>query len=210
MCWLLSNIAAGTETQITSLLKAPGIMSTVVEFARSAPWEVKKEAIWAVSNVFTGGDHVHVQRLVDLDGIDVMCEALDLNDTGTQYTALEAIENLIRVGDAHGKDYRLFLDECNGIDKIEGLQHHTNDKIYEKVVQIIEELFGGDDHTDENLVPATDGDTYVFGIPSKNLFGSPQQSSAQPPKFDFGRSTAAQSPFGNPSNFNGFKFNAKE
>ena len=206
MCWLVSNVASGTEAQIASLLEAPGLMATIVELARSAPWEVKKEAIWTVSNVFTGGDHIQVQRLIDLDGIDVMSEALDVNDTSIQYTALEAIENLIRVGDEHGKDYRVLVDECNGIDKIEGLQHHTNDKIYEKVVKIIEELFGGDDHTDENLAPKTDGDTYVFGISSKNLFGSPERSSAQSPEFNFDRSAAAHSPFSRPNNYNGFKF----
>jgi hypothetical protein len=206
MCWALSNIAAGTPSQISLLFKTKGVMATVVNYARTAVWEVRKEAIWVVSNAFTGGDHIQVQDLIDLDGIDALCEVLNLNDTSLQYVALDAIEKLVRVGDAHGKDYRMLLDECEGIEKIETLQHHTSDKIYEKAVKILEELFGGDDHTDENLVPDTVGDAYVFGIQSKNLFGSPEQSTPQSPKSNFGRSPAVQSPFGGASNYNGFNF----
>jgi hypothetical protein len=206
MCWVLSNIAAGTPSQISLLFKTRGVMATVVDYARTATWDVRKEAIWTVCNTFTGGNHIHVQDLVDLDGIDALCEVLDLNEIGLQYVALDAIEQLIRVGDANGKDYRVFIDECEGIDKIEGLQQHTSDKIYLKVVKILEELFGGDDHADENLVPEANGDAYVFGLQSKNLFGSPYQSAAQSPKIDFGGSPVVQSPFSDNNKYSGFNF----
>jgi importin subunit alpha-1 len=168
----LSNIAAGTPSQISLLFKTRGVMATVVDYARTATWDVRKEAIWTVCNVFTGGNHIHVQDLVDLDGIESLREALDLNDIGLQYRALDAIEQLIRVGDANGKDYRVFIDELGGIEKIEDLQEHTSDKIYLKVVKILDELFGGEPCRDENLVPETNGDACVVGLKSKTLLGS--------------------------------------
>ena len=86
-------------------------MATVVNYERTDVWEVRKEAIWIVSNVFTSGDHIQVQDLVDLHGIDVLCEVLILKETSFQNVALDAIETLVRVGDAQGKDYRMLLDQ---------------------------------------------------------------------------------------------------
>ena len=49
-CWVLNNIAAGPHKQISWVLK-DGNMLKVMELAMSAEWGVKKEALWAISNV---------------------------------------------------------------------------------------------------------------------------------------------------------------
>ena len=46
----MNNIAAGTHKQISWVLK-DGNMLKVMELAMSAEWGVKKEALWAISNV---------------------------------------------------------------------------------------------------------------------------------------------------------------
>jgi hypothetical protein len=204
--WLLSNIAAGSPEQVAALFTKPTIVSTLIEMTRSATWEVRKEAIYAVSNAFTGGSLKQVNILVQMDGLEAMCDVLVLNDSTMVLTALAAIESALRIGKEHGKTYDVYVDECDGITKLEDLQQHTHDKIYELTVKILEEFFGAEDDSDENLAPATQDGHYTFGLsttPSKNLFGASTQSfgspstqnidvAAQSPanKFDFG------SPFG--------------
>lgn len=200
--WLLSNIAAGTPEQITLLFK-PNIITTLVNLSCTSTWEVRREAIWAVSNLFCGASPNEVSILVELDGIEAMAEVLDLTDASIVIVALDAIEAVLRVGKDHSKPYDVFFDECEGVTKLEQLQHHTNDRIYNKVVSLIETFFGGEeDFEDENLEPgkSSSGDFYSFGIgglaspsTSKVLFGSasapatgntPAKSPAA--KYDFG------------------------
>jgi hypothetical protein len=52
VCWLVSsNIAAGTTKQIGLLFSRGGIVKRIVHNAATdAPWETRKEAIWAVSD----------------------------------------------------------------------------------------------------------------------------------------------------------------
>jgi importin subunit alpha-1 len=169
-CWVLSNIAAGTEQQIGSVLGKYGCMAHVAEMAEHATWEVRKEAIWVVSNVATGGNKFHVQSVVECGAIDALCSVMDINDTKMLLVALDALESILRVGQALGKDYCSFVDECDGLEKLELLQEHQSDDVYKKAVEIIETYFGCEDGAeDENLAPALNGDTYAFGIPQKQL-----------------------------------------
>mmetsp|Transcript_25170 Transcript_25170/g.37406 ORF Transcript_25170/g.37406 Transcript_25170/m.37406 type:complete len:554 (-) Transcript_25170:1341-3002(-) len=169
-CWVLSNIAAGTEKQIGSVLGKYGCMAHVAEMAEHATWEVRKEAIWVVSNVATGGNKFHVQSVVECGAIDSLCSVMDINDTKMLMVALDALESILRVGQELGKDYCSFVDECDGLEKLELLQEHQSDDVYKKAVEIIETFFGCEDEAeDENLAPALDGDTYAFGIPQKQI-----------------------------------------
>ena len=127
---------------------------------------MRKEALWAVSNIFTYGSTSQIQRLVEMEGMDAMCEVLESQDTRMLFAALDAIESLLRDGAKNGKPYKLLMDVNDGITKIEKLQQHINDEVYEKVLKIIDEFFGVEDDEDENLAPATDGNSFAFGIPS--------------------------------------------
>ncbi len=49
--------------------------------------------------------------------------------------------------------YARLVDEAEGLDKIEELQNHTNEDIYEKVVAIMESFFDVEDGEVENLAP---------------------------------------------------------
>ena len=172
-CWVLSNIAAGTEQQIGSVLGKHGCMAIVAEMAETATWEVRKEAIWVVSNVATGGNKFHVQAVVECGAIDALCSVMDINDTKMLLVALDALESILRVGQELGKDYCSFVDECDGLEKLELLQEHASDDVYKKAVDIIEKYFGCEDGAeDENLAPALNGDTYAFGISQKKIDGS--------------------------------------
>lgn len=192
---MLSNIAAGTQDQISALVKTPGVVERLVAFAIDADWETRKEAIWAVSNAFTGGSDGHVAHLVGQGGIAAMASVLELASEGRMVlVALDAIDNMLTVSERQGYSYGLLFDECGGIEKVEALQTHSDQKIYEKSIEILDRYFGEDEAEDENLAPAFNGNSFAFGMssppPAKNLFES---------------SPAPENPvysFGNANNFN--------
>lgn len=179
-CWLLSNIAAGTHHQIDCLLGRTDVVSAVISSLDSDQWEVRKEAAWVISNICTGGTAQHIEKLVEMGAIKALCNIMDVADSKIITVALEAIEAILNAGEALNRlaGYVSFVDESDGIDKIENLQEHETDDIYEKAVYIIEKYFGCDDaQEDENLVPVITGDTFSFGIQSKDAEG---ESSEQP------------------------------
>uniref|UniRef100_A0A7S4QXX2 Importin subunit alpha n=1 Tax=Ditylum brightwellii TaxID=49249 RepID=A0A7S4QXX2_9STRA len=161
-CWLLSNIAAGTHGQIGTLLESRQDMSSVINAVRTEVWDVRKEAAWVVCNIATGGAEYHVKCLVDLGAIVALCEILDVADAKITLVALDAIKSILKVG-----DYTSFVDEAGGIEAIESLQHHENEEVYEKAVEIIEEFFGADDDIADELVPEASENTYSFGVSDK-------------------------------------------
>ena len=62
-----------------------------------------------------------------------MCDVLDVpGESRIIVAALDAIENILTVGERHNLDYCTTVDECGGIDKLEKLQEHADDAIYNK------------------------------------------------------------------------------
>ena len=43
-CWTISNVAAGTQPQISAMMAAPGLTAAVLQQLKSSEWNVKKEA----------------------------------------------------------------------------------------------------------------------------------------------------------------------
>ena len=64
--------------------------------------------------------------------------------------------------------FAALIDEADGLEKIEALQNHTNNDIYEKAMRILEQYFGLEDEEDQNLAPGMDasGSQFTFGPPA--------------------------------------------
>lgn len=99
---------------------------------------------------------------------------------------LEGLENILKVGEADkemGKNgginlYAQMIDECDGLDKIEMLQTHDNNEIYEKSVKLLERYWAEEDEEVQNVQDG-DGNQQAFG------FGS-SQPNLPPDGFKFG------------------------
>ena len=170
-CWVLSNVAAGTQAQIQTVFKAG--LSHVNDLALNSEWEVRKEAIWVLSNIATGGSPTQVMGVVEVGAIDALCSILNIDDAKMLLTALDAIEQILKVGAENNKDYCSFVDECDGLEALEDLQEHVSEDVYEKAINIIETYFGVDDGMeDENLAPSSDGNMFSFGVAQKDLDAS--------------------------------------
>eukprot|EP00898_Chlorokybus_atmophyticus_P004637 jgi/Chlat1/5174/Chrsp33S05153 len=171
-CWTISNITAGNKDQIQAVIEA-NIIPPLVHLLATAEFDIKKEAAWAISNATSGGTPDQIKYLVSQACIKPLCDLLTCSDARIVTVALEGLENILKVGE-HDKEqgmtgginlYAQWVDEAEGLEKIEQLQNHSNNDIYEKAVKILEVYFGLEDDEDQNLAPAVDASqsTYAFG-----------------------------------------------
>lgn len=98
--------------------------------------------------------------------------------------ALEGLENILKTGDEESRQTGIpnqmvmFISEAEGLGKIEELQQHSNNDIYEKSIKMLETYFDIEEEGEiANLAPQMDGDQFGFGMadgPSTFDFSSGQ------------------------------------
>lgn len=177
-CWTISNITAGNRTQIQAVVEA-GIIPPLIHLLATAEFDIKKEAAWAISNATSGGSPEQIKYLVDSGCIRPLCDLLAVSDARVITVALEGLENILKIGDKEAHDtnginrFAQVVEEADGLDKIEALQRHNNQDIYDKAVKILESYFGGE--VEDSSTPAMDvsQQTYSFGTQP----GAPGQQS---------------------------------
>lgn len=81
ICWLISNITAGTEHQIESIItQCPKLFCKLNRIAVSnQTFRVRKEASWAVCNAMTGSSNAQLHNLVQSGSIHALSSALYLD-----------------------------------------------------------------------------------------------------------------------------------
>ncbi|GAB2294296.1 Inositol monophosphatase 1 [Dionaea muscipula] len=144
-CWTISNITAGNKQQIQAVIEA-GLIGPLVNLLQTAEFDIKKEAAWAISNATSGGTNEQIKFLVSQGCIKPLCDLLACPDPRIVTVCLEGLENILKVGEAEknlGNSgdmnyYTQLIDEAEGLEKIENLQSHDNNEIYEKAVKILE------------------------------------------------------------------------
>jgi hypothetical protein len=171
-CWTISNITAGTKEQIQCVIDQ-GIIGPLVNLLGHAEFDIKKEAAWAISNATSGGSADQIRFLVSQGCIKPLCDLLNCADPRIITVALEGLENILKIGEVEretagigaANPYATMVDEAEGLDKIEELQNHSNEDIYEKAIQLLESYFDVEDGEVENLAPPVDASaqTYAFG-----------------------------------------------
>lgn len=162
--WAISNITAGTKDQIQAVIDA-NVIPQLILLLVTADFEIKKEAAWAISNAVSGGTHEQIKYLVNRGCIKPLCDLLECSDTRILTVCLEGLENILKAGDdgSHGNNkYAIFIEYADGLDKIEALQMHENNDIYEKAVRILETYLAGTDEDEEQ--PLANGDNGEFSL----------------------------------------------
>ena len=85
---------------------------------------------------------------------------------------LEATGTLLEAGETLAKSkggdnpFLVPFDEAEGVDKLEALQEHHNEDVYQKAVGLLEKYFGEEEGDDENLLPNTAAGGFTFGAPA--------------------------------------------
>ncbi|XP_009612538.1 importin subunit alpha-2 [Nicotiana tabacum] len=156
-CWTISNITAGNKEQIQCVIEA-GVFGPLVNLLQNAEFDIKKEAAWAISNATSGGTNEQIKYLVSQGCIKPLCDLLVCPDPRIVTVCLEGLENILKVGDVENLGeagninvYAQMIDDAEGIEKIENLQSHDNQEIYEKAVKILETYWLEED--DETMPP---------------------------------------------------------
>lgn len=169
-CWTLSNIAAGTPQQVGALLACPSIVKEVMRILGADVFEVQKEAVWVIANLCTGGLAPQIDAVVKLGAIEALIGVLDLdgdNDVKVINVALEALKAILTSSQVTGRGYDKMVEDMEGLDRLEALQDHENQDIYDKTVHIITTFFDGEDEDEnENENVAPDGQTFSFAVQS--------------------------------------------
>ena len=178
-CWTLSNITAGNTYQIQQVIDA-GILPPLISILEREDFDIRKEAAWAISNATSGGDPAQIRRLVEENVIKPLCDLLDTNDAKIIMVAIEGIENILRVGKqdsqtAGGENrYASLVEAAKGLEKLEKLQEHENDDIYEKASAVLKQYW--DVGEEQEAVPAIVPQQAAGGF----QFGSFPQQQGQP------------------------------
>ncbi|KAG8653247.1 importin subunit alpha isoform X2 [Manihot esculenta] len=170
-CWTISNITAGNINQVQAIIEA-GIIAPLVQLLQNAEFEIKKEAAWAISNATSGGTHEQIKFLVNQGCIKPLCDLLICPDPRIITVCLEGLENILKVGEAEknlgntgdANLYAQMIDDAEGLEKVENLQSHDNNDIYEKAVKILE-TYWLDEEDDDEATHQGDApvDGYNFG-----------------------------------------------
>ncbi|KAL0412891.1 UNVERIFIED_CONTAM: Importin subunit alpha-4 [Sesamum radiatum] len=147
------------------------IIPPLVQLLQHAEFEIKKEAAWAISNATSGGSPEQIRFLASQGCIKPLCDLLICPDPRIVTVCLEGLENILKVGEIDKENgmngginiYAQMIDDCEGLDKLENLQSHDNNEIYDKAVKILEKYWVEEDE-DQNLADGVDGNHQGFSF----------------------------------------------
>lgn len=123
---------------------------------------------------------IHICRFLVAQGcIKPLCDLLLCPDPRIVTVCLEGLENILKVGEADKERglngginvFAVMIDDCEGSEKIEHLQTHDNNEIYEKAVKILESYWA-----EEEVEGVGDGNG---NAPAAFQFGSDHPSVPQ-------------------------------
>lgn len=78
-----------------------GIIDKLINVLLNDDNEIKKEAVWAVSNCTASADFTQFTQLVDKGIIKGLVQTLKMQEARTLAVALEGIENILQNGQDH-------------------------------------------------------------------------------------------------------------
>ncbi|XP_065442099.1 importin subunit alpha-5 isoform X10 [Chrysemys picta bellii] len=165
----VGNIVTGDDIQTQTVIDAH-IFPALINILQTAEFRTRKEAAWAITNATSGGSAEQIKYLVELGCIKPLCDLLTVMDSKIVQVALNGLENILRLGEQEAKrsgtginPYCALIEEAYGLDKIEFLQSHENQDIYQKAFDLIEHYFGSEDE-DSSIAPQVDlsQQQYIF------------------------------------------------
>merc|ERR1711936_1494661 len=171
--WTVSNITAGNSNQIQIVMDA-GVLQPLIDILVKGDFKAQKEAAWAVTNLTSGGT---VQQIVHLCGEGVLkpfCDLLAAKDDKTVGVVLDGIANILATAEKLGETDKvaMMVEECGGLDRVEALQSHENEQIYQKALQIIETFFPDGEQVDEEIAPKASDAGFEFAASESSVPGT--------------------------------------
>mmetsp|Transcript_5110 Transcript_5110/g.18412 ORF Transcript_5110/g.18412 Transcript_5110/m.18412 type:complete len:158 (-) Transcript_5110:1898-2371(-) len=151
--WALSNIAAGSDTHVRTLIDFGCISEAIKILVSDSAAEVRKEALWVVCNATEGKATAHMRSLVSAGAIEALAGTLDIKNPPTWLcVALEGMSNILAAGAGppiRGKRGAATaanrwlgkLEACGGLERVEALQKHADVGVYERALLLLATFF---------------------------------------------------------------------
>ena len=104
-----------------------GIVDKLIYILINDDIEIKKEAVWAVSNCTAGATFEQFTALVEKGILKALTSVLKMREARILAVALEGIENILKAGKQHynqlGQDNKFAyeLELCGGLEMLEPL-----------------------------------------------------------------------------------------
>ena len=145
--WALSNICAGSEEQIRSVVEYPNLLSSIVKIMNCTPYhELQKEIAWVLANIAEKEILSFTLRLHESGSVRALLSLLNNTDMNLVLICLGAIYQIgkclrqeRRINEF--EDFKDNIENNGGLEQIEGLQQSASQQVYYKAIQILEEFF---------------------------------------------------------------------
>jgi hypothetical protein len=177
--WAVSNVAAGTPTQLAAVMAQEGLMPAVVGLLRrseTSDWNVRKEAAFVVSNVAALGAAQHGAALMEMGVVGPLTDLLNnTHDHKILSVVLDAVEAMLSMGARGGAGGAAVgsvvhsFEEAGLVDALEYMQGTAPDEVYKKCVRIIQTYYPAGEEGEEEEeaeVAAVGGQGGFMGLPS--------------------------------------------
>lgn len=162
--WTVSNITAGNQHQIQKVLDAD-VMTPLVKVLQSGDFKAQREVAWAITNITSGGTNEQIIQMIEKYPImRPYCDLLVSKDARAVIVVLSGLQALFRVAESVNglTNFCVMMEEIGAVDKLESLQNHENEEIYEKAYQIIDTYFGDEGEEVKDLAPKAVNGTLEF------------------------------------------------
>jgi len=120
-----------------------------------------------ILNLTSGGSQEQVAEFCRLGVVKPLCDLLAAEDAKLITVILDALSNILRFAEQMAQEgaVALQVEECGGLDRIEALQTHENETIYNKAVTLITKYFSEDDDEDGQVAaPAEDAAGFQLSV----------------------------------------------
>lgn len=118
------------------------------------------------------GSKPQIELLVERGVIEPMCDLLAVKDSQVIQVVLDGLNNILRMAGSNHQLIATAIEQCGGLDKIEALQNHENEEIYQLAYDIIDKYFSDNDGEESALAPRANEAGFEFSstdIPSQGF-----------------------------------------
>ncbi|KAG5330562.1 IMA5 protein, partial [Acromyrmex charruanus] len=137
--WIIFKMIDNTD-RIQSVMNAD-LLPLLIEGLQFG--NAQKIATWIVIALITGGTIQHLIQLVQAGVLQAFCNLLESNDYLNIINALIGVAKILHAAEKVGQAEKLaiMIKKFGGLDKIEDLQYHKNERIYAESLAIINAYF---------------------------------------------------------------------
>uniref|UniRef100_A0A8R1Y3S4 Importin subunit alpha n=1 Tax=Onchocerca volvulus TaxID=6282 RepID=A0A8R1Y3S4_ONCVO len=109
VCWVLSNIAAGTSSQIQTIFDA-GIVPSLIQILKTETFQIRSEACWVIANAVAGGNKEHITRIVREGALTPLSDMLTVMDCSVVVVVLKTLAEILECGEYYKGSVQLFTN----------------------------------------------------------------------------------------------------